>query len=99
MRAAVLLPAPAGPSIVITGFSLNLGFIGAPRPAGPQPRDGLQRALWDSSARLGRRGPPPRGGPPRGPLGSSARPRPRGAPPPPPPPRPPPPPPPRPPPP
>src|SRR2546422_115813 len=34
-------------------------FIGAPRPAGPQPRDGLRRALRNLQARLGRRGPSP----------------------------------------
>src|SRR5207247_11336757 len=34
-------------------------FIAEPRPAGPQPRDGLRRAPPCSSPRLGRRGPSP----------------------------------------
>src|SRR5438552_15202309 len=47
--------------VVWTAMVASPHFMGTPRPAGPQPRDGL-RLAYLRLARLGRRGPQPRDG-------------------------------------
>src|SRR5262245_45178038 len=60
-RAATARPGLVWPPVPPPAMTISTTIRGAPRPAGPQPRDGLRRAQL-SEARLGRRGPQPRDG-------------------------------------